>query len=282
MFAGDENVASVPDQQDLEALRREITRLEGPGAEAKYLPFKPIWQRAAIIAAAGPAANFLLAIFIFSLLFMTVGESVLKPRIGAVGANTPAAAAGFQVGDLVLSADGQAIDDFGQLHRLVALRAGAPMHFTVQRGAQGSGVERGRRRASSTDDPKNDFEGQLGVARSRNPADFVERRYAPVQAVQAGVARTWDVLSTTVYYLARLIEGKQTGHELRSFIGIAPGVASRWWGRRGERRARAVGADPGRFRQPDRHGGRLLCIDRLRQSAADPGARWRAPCLLRL
>ena len=105
MFAGDENAASVPDQNDLAAMRREIVAREGPGAERKYLPFKPIWQRA-IVAAAGPAANFLLAISIFSILFMTIGEETVRPKVGEVIAGTPAATAGFLPGDTVTRANG--------------------------------------------------------------------------------------------------------------------------------------------------------------------------------
>ena len=83
LFALDENVASVPDQEDLEVMRARIVALEGRGAEKKYLPFKPIWQRA-LIAVAGPMANFLLAIALFTLLFSTVGQSVSPFSIAQV------------------------------------------------------------------------------------------------------------------------------------------------------------------------------------------------------
>src|SRR5271156_3158952 len=83
MFAGDENAASVPDQNDLEDMRRRIVAHEGPAAVRKYLPFKPLWQRA-LVAAAGPAANFLLSIAIFAVLFMAFGQLTLRPRVGAV------------------------------------------------------------------------------------------------------------------------------------------------------------------------------------------------------
>src|ERR1700744_1230997 len=62
-FAGDDNAASVPDTDDLDALRREIVAREGEGAVKQYHYFKPIWQRA-VISAAGPAANFVLSIAI--------------------------------------------------------------------------------------------------------------------------------------------------------------------------------------------------------------------------
>ncbi|HXQ45939.1 MAG TPA: M50 family metallopeptidase [Caulobacteraceae bacterium] len=217
MFAGDENAASVPDQNDLVVMRREIIAREGPGAERKYLPFKPVWQRA-IVAAAGPAANFVLAVTIFSVLFMTFGEETMRPRIGAVGPGSPAAAAGFQPGDLITRADGRTIDSFEQLHRIVALRAGVPMTFTVERGGQAVVLNATPARVKVTE---NDSEGQLGIASSANPADIVRRHYDPISAVGAGAARTWDVVATTVFYLGRLAEGQESPRQLTSFIGIA-------------------------------------------------------------
>jgi regulator of sigma E protease len=217
MVAGDENVASVPEQQDLTVMRREILAREGPGAERKYLPFKPIWQRA-IVAVAGPAANFLLAITIFSILFMTFGEETLRPRIGMVGAGSPAAAAGFQPGDLITRADGRSIDSFEQLHRIVALRAGVPMTFTIQRGGRSVELHATPARVTLKE---NDSEGQLGIGSSLDPSDIVHHRYDPISAIGAGAARTWDVVATTVYYLGRLAEGQESPRQLTSFIGIA-------------------------------------------------------------
>src|SRR5512140_816641 len=62
-FAGDDNAASVPDTDDLDALRREVVAREGEAALSQYHYFKPIWQRA-LISVAGPAANFILSIAI--------------------------------------------------------------------------------------------------------------------------------------------------------------------------------------------------------------------------
>ena len=194
MFAGDENAASVPDQNDLEEMRRRIVAHEGPAAVRKYLPFKPLWQRA-MVAAAGPAANFVLSIAIFAMLLMTFGEMTLRPRIGAVLANSPAAAAGFKAGDLITRADDRAIDSFEQLHQIVAL----------------------------VDNPMggHDAQGQLGLAPSTAPADIVQRRYDPISAVGAGAGRTWDMLSTTVYYLSRMAQGQESGKQITGVIGIA-------------------------------------------------------------
>ena len=64
MFAGDHNAASVPDAAGLQAMKAEILARSGPEALARNYHFKPVWQRA-FVTAAGPAANFLLAIVLF-------------------------------------------------------------------------------------------------------------------------------------------------------------------------------------------------------------------------
>jgi regulator of sigma E protease len=221
MFAGDENAASVPDQNDLEDMRRRIIAREGPAAVSKYLPFKPLWQRA-MVAAAGPAANFILAIAIFAVFFMAFGQASLRARVGAVEPGSVAAAAGFQPGDLVTQADGRPIDSFEQLHEIVMLRAGVPMHFTVQRGSSQVAID-ATPKSTSVDNQMggHDAEGQLGLKPSLTPGDIVQRRYGPVEAVGAGAARTWDMLSTTVYYLGRMAKGQESGKQITGVIGIA-------------------------------------------------------------
>ena len=46
-------------------------------------------------------------------------------------------------------------------------------------------------------------------------------RYGPVAAIGAGVRQTWDIISTTVEYLGRLVQGQESPKQLTSFIGIA-------------------------------------------------------------
>ncbi len=132
MFAGDPNVASVPDAAGLQAMKAEILAKSGPEALARHYHFKPVWQRA-LVTAAGPAANFLLAIVLFAALFMTFGERTLSPRIGAVEPGGVAEAAGFQKGDLVVEAAGRRIGSFQDLIEVVQVRGGASTEFVVNR-----------------------------------------------------------------------------------------------------------------------------------------------------
>lgn len=135
-FAGDQEASSsVPDADSLAEMRRAIVAREGPGAERAYFHFKPVWQRA-IVVAAGPVANFVLSILIFSVLLGLTGETVVKPRIGEVPAGSPAAAAGLKPGDVVLQLDGRAVTSLDEVQRTVMLRSDTPVRMTVERGGE--------------------------------------------------------------------------------------------------------------------------------------------------
>jgi regulator of sigma E protease len=129
-FMDDDNAASFPSRDSLE----RMTPAEREGA----FQTKPLWARAAIVAA-GPIANFLLAIAIFTLMFVFIGERVVPPRVGVVEPGGPAAAAGFRPDDLILSIDGRPVSSFADVERIITLNAGRDLVFEVDRG--GSKVE---------------------------------------------------------------------------------------------------------------------------------------------
>src|SRR3954463_2104035 len=100
-FFGDENAASVPDQATLASMTP---------AERESSFFGQSLARRAAIVAAGPIANFLLAIVIFAGVFTLYGKQSTTARVDAVQSDSAAAAAGFKTGDVVLSINGRKID----------------------------------------------------------------------------------------------------------------------------------------------------------------------------
>ncbi|MHB8530368.1 MAG: M50 family metallopeptidase [Caulobacteraceae bacterium] len=216
-FAGDDNAASVPDQGDLAAMRASIVEREGPGAERRYLHFKPLWQRAAIVAA-GPAANFLLSIALFSFVFAAFGVEVSLPRVESVSPGSAAAAAGFQAGDLLLAADSKRLQSFEDLQLYTQGRAGAAIRFTVERAGRNI-VLQATPRAARTPSPFGGSQtiGMLGLAARTGPLE----RVGPARAAALGVRKTWTVAVTTLDYLGRIVTGKVAANQLHSFIGIA-------------------------------------------------------------
>jgi regulator of sigma E protease len=220
-FAGDDNAASVPDTDDLDALRRDVVALEGEAALSQYHYFKPIWQRA-LISVAGPAANFILSIAIFAGVLMALGEPIVTARIGVVFPNTPAARAGFLPGDVIVQADGHAVKSFVTVSQLVILRTGVPITFVVDRAGHQVVLT-----ATPVRGPVPDIVGHtqqlgtIGVRFADLPGDRRTIRYGPVAALGAGVERTVDVVRTTVFYIGRMIGGHETADQLSGPLGMA-------------------------------------------------------------
>jgi regulator of sigma E protease len=219
-FAGDDNAASIPDEKSLDSLRDEIVAKEGRGAVGNYLAFKPLWQRA-IVAAAGPAANFVLAVLLTAGLLMTVGEVAPPARVANVDPGSAAAAAGFRPGDLITSAANRRVDSFTDLSRVVQTRANVPIVFSIVR----DGV---RLRLTATPKPtlekdilgREENVGLLGVRPLVTAQDLMAHRYNPMEALGVAALRTWQIGDTTVYYLGRLVRGQvsmdQIGGPLRT------------------------------------------------------------------
>ncbi|MFN3522963.1 MAG: M50 family metallopeptidase [Phenylobacterium sp.] len=220
-FAGDANAASVPDGEDLEVMRREIEAREGTGAAARYYHFKPIWQRA-VIAAAGPFANFFLAVALFAVLLMAFGKTIYPARVDGVVPGSPAEHAGFQVGDRVIEADGRRIESFLELRQIVFLRAGAQIDFVVDRGGRTLTLTATPERRVVSDEMGGEQRvGVLGLEARESFNDREVRRYNPIQAIGGGAAMTWNILDTTVYYLGRLVSGRETADQLGGPLRIA-------------------------------------------------------------
>ena len=220
-FSGDEDAASVPDAEDLAELRSEVLAKEGPQALRRYFHFKPLWQRALVVAA-GPAANFILAITIFSALALVMGDVKVKPRVGGVSPASPAAAAGFHPGDLILKADGRSIDDFSDLQQMVVLRSGQPIHFEVQRGfAEVQLVATPARRTgpSTAGGPQAGL-GYLGIEASHDRGDIQFVRFGPLGAIGQGVKQTREILTLTLTYIGRMATGHESGDQLSGPLGI--------------------------------------------------------------
>ncbi len=220
-FAGDENAASVPDQDDLQAMRRDLVAREGEAALGRYYHFKPLWQRA-VISAAGPAANFVLSIAVFAGMLMALGEPISAARVGAVFPNTPAERAGLHANDLIVEADGKAIRSFDTVKQLVILRTGVPITLVVERAGHQVVLNVTPVRGDVTDAVGRKHRlGTIGVRFEALPQDQSIIHYGPAEALKAGVGKTIDVVQTTVFYIGRMITGRESADQISGPLGMA-------------------------------------------------------------
>ncbi|MEM9422083.1 MAG: RIP metalloprotease RseP [Pseudomonadota bacterium] len=181
--------------------------------------FKPVWQRMAVVAA-GPLANFLLAIAIFAVILGTLGKTVIDPVIGEVQEDTAAAEAGLQAGDRIVAVNGRSVDEFEDISRWVKLSSGTSLTISVLRDGQTLDLLATPRRTKQIDGFGNEIEvGFLGI---RTSADAVRRQeYGPLAALIGGIDEVRSVLSSTLKYLGRLVSLKEDPRQLGGPVKIA-------------------------------------------------------------
>ncbi len=220
-FSGDLDAASVPDAAGLAELRQRLVAEKGAGAERDYFHFKPVWQRA-LITAAGPAANFVLAMVLLTLLFSVVGEQMAAPRVMAVQPGSPAAAAGFQPRDLILTVNGRAVQEGAEVTQTVVLSANDPVTFTVDRAGQlVTLVATPLRQMEDNAVAGRIRVARIGLALGALPQDITSRRLNPLEAAAKGAGMFGSTLNSTVTYLGRIFAGKESGDLLNGPVGIA-------------------------------------------------------------
>ena len=212
-FFGDESAASTPDRAGLTAM--------DAGERQQSFMFQPVAKRAAIVVA-GPAANFVLAIVIFAGIFMLYGMQTMSARVDEVQSGSPAAAAGFEAGDMVLAINGQKIDNFAEMQRIVADSAGEPLKITVDR----KGAQIVLTATPVLHEEKDIFGntqriGLLGIRRSPTPSDIKYQPVSPPRAVLLGAQETWFVVDKTLTYIGRVVIGRETASQLGGPIRIA-------------------------------------------------------------
>jgi len=178
---------------------------------------KRLGQRAAIVAA-GPLANFVLAIIIFSFLFVFLGRPVTPAYVEEVFPDTPAAAAGLEPGDLVLSIDNKEVKRFEDLQQIIRMHPEEEMTLIVQRGTDRLSLSVTPSLKELTDDFGNVQRiGLLGV--STTAAEY--EPLSPGRAVVQAVDETFNVISLTFKSLGQMVAGKRSAEELGGPIRIA-------------------------------------------------------------
>lgn len=212
-FAGDENAASMPDRSGLAGM----TDAERAGT----FPAKPVWQRAAVVAA-GPIANFLLSIVIFAFVFGVYGKVVTSPLLQEIHPGSAAEQAGLQPGDLVLSVNGRQIATFTDLQRIVSASADVPLTLDVDRkGEVVRIVVTPQYKEISDGFGGTQKVGLLGVTRSPAQADLTRIQYGPVEAVAEGARETWFIAARTLDYLSKVVTGRESADQLGGPIRVA-------------------------------------------------------------
>ena len=205
-FVGDMSAASNP--ADLEQIPPEL--------RDRAFQVRPVWQRFLVVLA-GPMANFLLAIAIFAIFFMTLGA----PRtniIGAIVPGTAAAEAGLQPGDKILSVAGRDTPDFDDIRTVVLLRPNQTVPIRFERGDEVRQIRVHLKSDVVTDPFGQKFtRGLLGVY----PTTGVLERLPVYQAVPEAASYTLRITRSMIDGLGQIVAGQRGTEDVGGPIKIA-------------------------------------------------------------
>ena len=211
-FAGDADAASRPDM----AAAEKMTEEQRKGA----LLLKPLYQRA-WVAAAGPLANFILAIVILTGLYLQLGRNTQPALVGSVTAGSPAAQAGIKAGDLITRIDGVAINDFQQLHETIPMSGGSSLAMGVRRGSQELTLWVTPRLMKTKDELGNSTTQMVIGIMSDPKAPVRHESYGPITALTAACTQTWNIVRGTILGVGQMVTGHASMDQLKGPVGIA-------------------------------------------------------------
>lgn len=196
---------------------RDVGVMEAGPQGKPYTELGPL-QRI-VVSLAGPAANFVLAVLVFTILLLWVGTPRESLRVEEVFEGGPAALAGLEVGDVIVGVDNKMVVNSDDLKLPVSLKAGSPIPFEVERGSE---------RLTLTITPERQLgdnglgqmiqKGAIGI--KYLPIQGGVRTYGPLGALVGGVVETGETVEMTVDMLARMVTGKEPISNLSGPVGI--------------------------------------------------------------
>jgi regulator of sigma E protease len=212
-FFGDDTEASTP--------APEILSNMTPEERAGSFHHKNVGRRSAIVAA-GPIANFLLAVVIFAGTALYFGKPNTVPRVDAIQADSVAASSGFKVGDIVMSIDGTAIESFADMQRIVSTNAGAQLVFKVKRDDSVVTLSATPALKEMKDVFGNKHKiGVLGIQYNGQPGDLGSAPVGYLESVKIGFEQVWFIVQGTFKFVGSLFVGAGSTGDLGGPLRIA-------------------------------------------------------------
>ena len=213
-FFGDRNVFSQSEQQEL--INKYNTE-----DQKKLFILKPLYQRS-IIVAAGPLANFVLAIIIFAMINMFVGKDFTPAVVAEVQADSPAYVAGIQTNDKIISIDNNKVQSILEVSTFISISTADRIEFTVLRNDQEIRLYVKPHLVQSKDVLGNTVKKRMiGIKLSPLYNEFKKQPLGPSKAIYYSVKEVWFVSVTSLKYLGHMLVGSVDSSQLGGPIRIA-------------------------------------------------------------
>lgn len=205
---GDADAASTPDDSV-----KEMTD------EEKKVAFyhQSVGKRMAIVFA-GPAANYLFAILVLAFLFVVQGQPYSVPVVGALQEQSVAEKAGMQIGDKIVSIDGERIERFEEVKRAIAMNDGTSIPIIVERNNALQTIFLTPEISVQTDRFGSQHRmGKIGVY----SGTLDHKKWPPLKALQQAVLEAWNMSADTLKGVGQMVMGSRGADELGGPLRIA-------------------------------------------------------------
>ncbi|MGI4811948.1 MAG: RIP metalloprotease RseP [Janthinobacterium lividum] len=138
--------------------------------------------------------------------------------IAAVEAGSPAAASGLKTGDVIKTVDGRVVGDASALVALVRTHPGKLLRLGLLR--DGQPLTLAMTPVTLGDPQAGHLSGRIGAALGMH-LPSVEVRYGPLEALQLGARRTWDISIFSLRMFGRMLDGQASLRNLSGPVTIA-------------------------------------------------------------
>ena len=213
-FFGDRNVFSQAEQQD-------ILKKYSEEDQKKLFVIKPLYQRVLIVAG-GPLANFLLAILIFSSIYMFVGKDFTPAKIEEVSINSPAEQAGLKKGDIIVGINDNKIESLLEVSMFINTSSENNISIKVLRNDAELKLEAKPDITIAKDAFGNSVKKKvIGIKIGPASEEFNREKLGPIKAIFYSLKEIWFVCKTTIEFIGQLFQGKGDTSQLGGPIKIA-------------------------------------------------------------
>ena len=213
-FFGDRNVFSQTEQQ-------EIINKYSEDDRQKLFILKPLYQRSLIVAA-GPLANFFLAILIFTMINMFVGKDMTPALVDEVQKDSPAFVAGMKKNDKIIYIDKKKVESILEVSTFINISTSETIEFVVLRNDQEISLLVKPNLVDGKDSLGNSVKKRMiGIRLSPFNNEYKKQPLGPTKAIYYSVKEVWFVTTTSLNYLGKMITGSADSSQLGGPIRIA-------------------------------------------------------------
>ena len=187
----------------------------------KLFVLKPLYQRS-IIVAAGPIANFILAIVIFLSIYMFIGKDLTPAMVAEVQKDSPAEMAGIMKNDIILEIDGTEVESILDVSKLIMMSTSEIIDFKVSRYDQSVFLEVKPNIVQSEDNLGNKTSKRMiGIKLSPYNNKINHVKLGPARALYYSFTEVYFVVTSSLKYLTSIIGGSGDSSQLGGPIRIA-------------------------------------------------------------